>query len=813
MTLFNFRQFLIAAVLLPVSVWNGHLARAEDVFSRPLDGFFQQFCISCHGDGAEEGGLAIDTLDRNLNDPAVFASWERVFDRVHAGEMPPPDADLPSAEERDRFTSLLAAPLAKAHAEAKGTVLRRLNRREYQNTLNDLFGTNLDLVNFLPEDGRAHEFDNVGKALNISLVQLQRYLDAIDMVMEAAIAKTVEPPEPIHKQANYAETREGEKHIGEVWKQLDDGAVVFFKPLGYPTGMLRTANVEKAGRYRVRVTGYAYQSEEPITFAIGATTFQRGYERPTFAYRSLPPGPPTTVEIEAWIEARYMIQLTPWGITDKDRELRRNGVASYQGPGLAILHVELEGPLQDEFPSRGHRLLFDGINRVEVEPSNPDTKNKSWYQPTFTIESDDPAGDVEPALHRIATAAFRRPVDEQQVQPYLDLFQAQIQEGASVEESLRTAAAAIFCSAEFLYLREPVGWLDDHALASRLSYFLTRTLPDEELRTVAASGELTGQPEVLLEQARRLLKAPHHDRFIKDFTDAWLNLRDIDFTSPDNKLYPEYDPFLQDSMLKETRAFFASLIANNEGIKNLAQSNYAMLNNRLALHYGIEGVTGPEIRPVELPAGSVRGGILSQASILKVSANGTNTSPVVRGVWVMERMLGEAPPPPPPGVPGVEPDTRGALTLRQLLDKHRDLDSCRGCHMMIDPPGFALESFDPIGGWRTRFRSLGFGDRVDAEVDGLPVRYQLGPSVDASGELADGTKFDGFLEFRDILAHDERALARALTQKLLTFATGREMGFSDRATLDQIVEQAKPSGYGMCDLIEQIVMSEAFRKK
>ncbi len=183
----------------------------------------------------------------------------------------------------------------------------------------------------------------------------------------------------------------GEKHIGKAWKQLDDGAVVFFQPLGYPTGMLRTANVQESGRYRIRVTGYAYQSDEPITFAIGATTFQRGFERPTFAYRSLPPGPATTVEIEAWIEERYMIELTPWGISDNDHELRKNGIDAYGGPGLAILHVDLEGPLFDEFPSRGHRLLFDGLNRVEVEPSDPKAKSKSWYQPTFTIESDDPA--------------------------------------------------------------------------------------------------------------------------------------------------------------------------------------------------------------------------------------------------------------------------------------------------------------------------------------------------------------------------------------------------------------------------------------
>jgi hypothetical protein len=799
---------LFAGWILPAS----SLTASED-FAKPLAGFLQEYCNDCHADGSAEGGLAIDTLGRDLSDPATFAKWERLFDRVELHEMPPADMDQPSAAQRRDFLDSLRAPLVDAHAAAKGTVLRRLNRREYENTLNDLFGTHLDLESLLPEDGRSHEFDNIGEALNISMVQLQRYLEAIDSVLDASIAKTNEAPPTNRKRATYAETREGERHIGKVWKQLDDGAVVFFKAFGYPSGMLRTANVREAGRYRISVTGYAYQSDQPITFAIGATSFQRGSERPTFAYRALPPGEPSTVEIEAWIDANYMIELTPWGIADLDNEIRLNGLESYRGPGLAILQVDLEGPLRDEFPSRGHRLLFNGLKRVEVPPPNPNDKKKPWYVPKFSIESQDPNGDAKRVLTRVATAAFRRPAQAQDVQPFLDLLVRHREQGASMEDSLRTAVAAIFCSPDFLYLREPPGWLDDYALAARLSFFLTRSTPDEQLLEAAASGRLTKHPDVLLAQTLRLLKTAHHERFINDFTDAWLNLRDIEFTAPDKNLFPEFDEFLQDSMLKETRSFFASLIADNAGVRELIDSDYAMLNNRLAQHYEIGGVTGPEIRRVPLPHDSVRGGILAQASILKVSANGTNTSPVVRGVWVMERIMGQAPPPPPAGVPGVEPDIRGASTLRELLDKHRNLDSCRGCHLMIDPPGFALESFNPIGGWRTHFRSLGNGERVEVRVGGRQVRYRIGPEVDASGMLADGTEFSGFREFREILARDEAALARALATKLLTFATGREMGFSDRQSIEEIVQQSKASGYGIRDLIESVVLSETFRKK
>jgi hypothetical protein len=782
-------------------------------FEDSLRAFFGQYCFDCHADGAAEGGLELDKLGADLGDVATFAKWERIYDRVRSGEMPPEDDEQPSVEQRNAFAKALGGPLAKAHATRKGTVLRRLNRREYQNTMNDLFGTDLDLESMLPEDGRCGEFDNVGQTLSISLVQLQSYLDAADLVLDASIAKSTSRPEASTILANYAETREGEKHIGKAWKQAEDGAVVFFRPLGYPSGMLRTANVRQTGRYKIRVTGYAYQSDLPVTFKVGGTSFQRGSQKPTFGYVSFPPGKPTTIELEAKIEKNFMIEITPWGISDTENEIRKSGVNSYKGPGLAINQVELEGPLVDQFPSRGHRLIFEGLHRREIAPHNPNDKRKPWYEPKFEILSDNPKRDATNSLRRVATAAFRRPTAAGEIEDYLDLFEAQMAGGASMEEALRAAVVAIFSSPDFLYLSESGGWLDDYAIASRLSYFLVRTTPDADLLRAAAEGKLSEDRQTLLAQTRRLLGDPRSRRFIIDFTDAWLNLRDIEFTSPDQNLFPEFDPFLQYSMLEETRQFMATLIDENLGVKNLLKPSFAMLNNRLAKLYDIDGVAGPEIRRVNLPGDSVRGGLLGQGSILKVSANGTNTSPVVRGVWFMERIAGQTPPPPPAGVPGVEPDIRGASTLRELLAKHRDMDACRSCHTMIDPPGFALESFNPIGGWRENFRSLGDGERVDLEVNGRRVRYRIGPKVDASGQLPDGTGFNGFREFRDLMLRDEDVLARTLATKLLTFATGRELGFSDRPVIDEIVGKSKVNGHGVRDIIELVVMSEVFRSK
>jgi hypothetical protein len=679
--------------------------------------------------------------------------------------------------------------------------------------LNDLFGTNLKLKVLLPADGRSHEFDNVGQSLSVSLVQLEQYMAASDLVLDAAIASHVRKPVAISKTASYAETREGEKHLGKAWLQAADGAVVFFREMGYPTGMLRTANAQASGRYKIKVTGYAYQSDVPVTFRVGSTSFQRGAEKPTYGYYAFKPGAPQTIELEAHIDERYMIEIAPWGIADEQNLIKKNGIENYPGPGLAIQQVELIGPIVDDFPSRGHRLVFDGLDRVEVEPKNAVTKSKSWYKPVFSLQLENPSADVRTVLRRIASQAFRRPVEDADVDDFVRLFESELDNEATIEQALRTAVVAIFTSADFLYLSEPAGWLDDYAIAARLSYFLTRTTPDQELLRAAADAKLARDPQVLLAQTRRLLADKRHHRFVDDFTDAWLNLRDIEFTSPDNNLFPEYDAFLKYSMLLESRRFFDELLAKNLPVRNIVKSDFAMLNNRLAQHYEIEDVQGPEIRRVELPANCQRGGFLTQASVLKVSANGTNTSPVVRGVWVMERIVGKRPAPPPPGIPGVEPDIRGASTLRELLAKHRNSDSCRACHSMIDPPGFALECFNPIGGWRDRFRSLGEGEKVLKEVNGRKVRYRLGQQVDASGETVDGQSFDGFAQYRDQLASDPQQLARAFVTKLLIFATGREMGFSDRMKIEAIVNSAKETDYGLTDLVERVVVSDIFRRK
>lgn len=775
--------------------------------------FLDQNCMDCHDAEMKKGGLDLAALSTDGADAASLKKWVRVFDRVAAGEMPPPKKKQPSQDAVQDFMAALGGDLVVKSNAQKGTVLRRLNRREYQNTLNELLGVQVNVIDSLPEDGRAHGFDNISEALSISGIQMQRYMEAAELALNSALNQETKPERELQR-ASLDSERNRKDTIGKQWLRRDDGAIVVFNNGVFPSTVIPNLRTKHSGTYKLRVTGYGYQIKEPVVFALITGSFNfRNADNVTHSFHELPVGQSSTVEITLHLDANKGIWISPQGLNGPDGHSPiKDGPAKYPGEGMAFQEITLEGPFINAWPPRGQKLLLGDAKLRQLPhglpPSqawrakNPDFKHK------YTADSTDPAGDARKLLPGFITAAFRRSAMAADVEPYVKLFDAEFAESQDFLAAMRTAAIAVLCSPEFLFLKEPVGRLNDLQLASRLGYFLTRSAPDAGLLTA----KLT-QPGVLRAQTERLLQAATLERFVIDFTDGWLNLREIDFTTPDKQLYPEYDELLLDSMLRETRSFVTELIQNNLGVANIVQSDFAMLNSRLAQHYGIPGVSGLAMQKVKLPPDSHRGGVLTQASVLKVSANGTNTSPVVRGVFVMDRILGIEPPPPPPGVPGVEPDIRGATTLRELLDKHRNMESCNGCHRAIDPPGFALESYDVIGGWRERFRSIDQGEQVKLTVQGRKVRYRLGPPVDAAGELSSGAKFANLSELKTLLLAGQDRVARCMIEKLLIFATGRAMGFSDRGELDKIVAQSKAKNHAMRDLIHAVVQSEIFRSK
>jgi hypothetical protein len=419
-------------------------------------------------------------------------------------------------------------------------------------------------------------------------------------------------------------------------------------------------------------------------------------------------------------------------------------------------------------------------------------------------------------IENFAAKAFRRPLEAGEADRFIKLAQDALAGGGSFVEATKLGLRGVLTSPQFLLFDEVPGpRLSDFALASRLSYFLWSTLPDDELMRVADAKKLQ-EPETLKSQVKRLLSDKRSQAFVKNFAGQWLDLRSIDATSPDTTLYPEFDEMLKYAMVGETEAFFTEILHHDLPVKNFIHSDFLMLNRRIAHHYGVgtDVAKSEEFVRVKLPADSLRGGLLTQASILKVTANGTVSSPVLRGGWMMKRLLGQPPPPPPPGIPGVEPDTRGASTIREILAKHSNAENCAGCHAKIDPPGFALESFDVIGGWRDRYRSKEKGDRPSAKVENRGVwQYKVSLPVDPTGQLADGRPFKDIKEFKQHLLAQPADVQRCLTEKLLTYATGAAPTYTDGQAVNDIVAKSLKQGGGLKTFVTELVLSETFRRK
>lgn len=875
----------------------GDRAWSDDQVVRQL---IQSHCVACHGAEVQEGGLRLDSRSADLADPDVFAVWVKIHDRLRDGQMPPKQSPQPSADERraalERLaTQLTAADVARRQAEGRA-VLRRLNRTEYENTLRDLFNlSGLSVKELLPEDSRPFGFDKSGIGLDLSYVQMSKYMDVADVALDAAIAPMAERPTQFKFHMPGAGSQTLFAHLGlghtvllkdfkyddtvmpvltDSIRKDDDFNKLKKKNLKHPyNGTIGVLVPEGAGEFKPRFPfRVSYPGKYKIRMSLWSFVWDEGEVKPsprtesailvaeggrTLGYFDAPSLKPTVTEIEVWLNP----------MKDLKDELLFNAVSlkagggpisgrlhKYVGPGIALDWLEIEGPLLDHWPTAAHQRLFGeltftplpempkqrGVKKSRTsEPAGGDIHNprrppdsdyrlaahgKEFIENLHevpksveyaTVVSASPEADAQRLLADFLPRAFRRPVTADEVARYVELAKSRLAEGDMFEVAMRTAYQAALCAPEFLFLKEQPGALDDWGLASRLSYFLWNSMPDDELFALAKQGRLHDQA-VLRRQVDRMLDDPKADRFITDFTDQWLDLKDIDDTTPDRKLYPEFRLNLRDAMRAETPAFFRELVAHDLSATNVVDSNFAMLNCRLAEHYRLPSLDGSALRRVELPADSVRGGLMTQAAVLKVTANGTVTSPVRRGAWVMRKIVGLPPDPPPGDVPAIEPDVNGTTTIREMLAKHRDNPACAACHAKIDPPGFALESFDVIGGWQKRYRSLNEeGDPVDKSEtwSGRRVGYTWGPHVDASGEMSDGRRFTDIEEFKKLLLADPRTIARNMVGQLVTYSTGAPIEFADRAQVERVLDRAADSQYGMRTLIHEMVQSPLFQTK
>ncbi len=859
------------------------LARGEA--ASPLRPLVEHHCVECHDAETKQGGLDLTALAFEPKNATNFTRWVSIHDRVQSGEMPPKKKARPDAKEQETFlkslsTSLTAADQARMAREGRATQ-RRLNRYEYENALRDLLHLPwLQVRDALPEDGEAHRFNKVGDVLDISHVQMARYLGAADSALRQALAPYPTRPETT---TNRYYTREQRSWTGPMRYSVFNTAPerATFPVLGFAgqpdvrtekapltvgtndpvtrelegVGVVASAyepiepkwnnfKAPMSGRYQLRFLAYSVwvgpgptnrwfipdldnispgRRDEPISITA---------ETPPRLLRHLGDfdvtPEPSVHELDVYLLAGEMIR------PDAGRLFRsRPGAARWQNPlaeedgqpGVVFRWMEVEGPLFDEWPPAGHQRLFGDLPMETRQPSDEvahqddedDPKPRKFRPPPgVEVISAKPEADAERLLRHFIRHIYRRPVKESaEVKRFLPVFHAALEKGNRFTDALLAAYTAVLCSPEFLCLKEEPGRLDDHALAARLSFFLWNSPPDEELRRLAGRGELH-PPDVLRAQTERMLDDPKSRRFVEAFLDYWLELRKLPATAPDANLYADYylDDLLTESALEETRSFFAELLRDDGPARHLVASDFAMVNETLAAHYGLPPVSGVALKKTPLPADSVRGGLLTQAAVLKVTANGTTTSPVLRGAWVMERLLGQKPPPPPPNLPAVEPDIRGATTIRQQLEQHRTLESCNACHAKMDPAGFALESFDVMGGWRERYRSEVEGELAPGLAkSGQKLTHRWALPVDASGELPDGRKFHDIREFKQLLLADERQLARNLAQQLTVYATGAPVGFADRREIEALLDRASSSHWGVRSLVHELVQSWLFLEK
>jgi hypothetical protein len=695
--------------------------------------------------------------------------------------------------------------LDPAAADEGRGVARRLNRLEYQNTVCDLLGVKIDLQEMLPPDSSADGFDNVGESLHTSSFLLEKYLESASIALDRAIANRPQPP-LIKKRYGLKESHQVKSTTENVFSKSDaDDRVVMFSSSPWQAATLSPFYPPDPGNYRFRISAAGIQSaSKPVTYRVDAGLMLMTGKQHLVSYFDAPADESAVVEFIDYLDARNTIRILPYGLASA-QAVDKVGADAYDGAGLAIDWIEVEGPLNDVWPPASHRLIFGDLPQ----------KSASIYNQPDRVEvvSGDPAADANRLIRQFCRRAFRRTVTDDDVAPFVAIVNTKLSEGRSFEQAMRVGLTAVMVSPEFLFLRKNSGALDDFALASRLSYFLWRTMPDEELLMLAEQSQLK-RPETLHAQVERMLRDPRSKEFVSDFVGQWLNLRDINFTMPGHLLYPEFDDMLKESMVRETELFFTEVLTHDMSITNFVASDFSILNGCLARHYGIPDVDGWEFRRVSLPADSHRGGLLTMASVLKVTANGTYTSPVMRGVWVLERILGTPPSPPPESVAGLVPDTRGATTIREQLLKHRQDEACASCHIEIDPPGFALESFDVIGGWRDRYRLAGWArDAQEVVLNGKKMPYYNSAKVDPSGVLPDGREFRNIDEFKMLLLTDKDQLARALTHKLVTFSTGAAPSAADQPQIEAIVSECRMKDYGLRSLIHAVVGSELFLTK
>lgn len=762
----NWRVTCLSLNIFITAILFANTANAQQASSHESAiAFVKKHCIACHGDKEPQAELSLTKFGDEAAILKARKTWQKILRMVEQGEMPPKERPKPTADEITSFTQSVNDLFDKADKNAKpdpGRVtMRRLNRVEYNNTIRDLVGVDFNPAEDFPSDDIGHGFDNIGDVLSLPPVLLERYVAAAENIMQRAIIP--DPPKPPVRgmSARYLEPATSD---AARWRPLTKG------------NLNTPYSLTLAGDYVFKVRCYTKNSgDEPVKIAVQLD----GDEVKQFEVKATDEKTPETIELPIYLPS-----------------------------GKLRIAVQLLNPTEGDKPENPRSLMVEWF-----ELSGPKDTRPLSHRKLVACAADQPKTEqTREIVERFATKAYRRPATKDEVDRLIKLVESAEASGEKFDAAIQFAMQAVLVSPKFLFRVElddrpdspETRPIDEFQLASRLSYFLWNTMPDDELFELARRGELSKQLE---SQTLRMLKDPRASASLVDqFAMQWLQLKRLELVAPDPKLFPDFNGFLRQAMLTETKMFLDAILKEDRSLLELLAADFTFLNEPLAKHYGIADTNcnlvgqkpqrdkggpfrGGDFIRVNL-AGTGRGGLLTQASVLTVTSNPTRTSPVKRGRWVLEQLLGTPPPPPPPNVPELEQGEKLTGSLRQRMEQHRANPSCASCHARMDPLGFAFENFDAVG----RFRDK------DGEFP-----------IDASGELPSGEKFSGSNELKEILKTRQNLFARCIAEKMLTYALGRGLEYYDRPAIERITTALSQNGYRYSTLIVETVKSEPFR--
>ena len=787
----------------------------------PFEGFLTKHCVSCHGPKKEKGDLRIDTLSRDFKAGVNGQIWAEVVEKINAGEMPPEDEPRPTTEEIGQVIAELDQRIRQGRAArmaARPAVAHyRLSRKEYQNTVYDLLGVRYDPTKpgELNEDTLWHGYERIGSQLSLSPSHVNRYYQAAEIVLDRAFPNIEGEARKIKKTAADLRYRGGEKQK-EALKRFEIKRPL--RQLLFP-GRVDQAlahhwfgktGPEHSGLYKLRLqaSGIRPPGGQPAHLSIGMRTSEENVDGLIELDITAPEDKPQVYEFEIFLEMPTQLHFAVVATDVIDRRggaAFRNALSSRDAylfthsSETALLNPNAPQMFDDKGNGIFSTVILDWIEWEGpiVTPPEKALRKGIFPENNATFEK------VSHHLQSFAQQAWRRKVNPRELAGYLKSYKEDREAGEEVQDAFRTALLRVLTSRNFIYLVEGEPktreLLNEHELASRLSYFLWSSMPDDPLFTLANQGKLNGSE--LNKQVDRMLSDARIERFVEDFSRQWLQLHKVGMFPPDKKLYPTYDDWLETSMRNEPVEFFRELLSNNLPIESLLDSDWTMANARLSDFYGLPEPTKPGFRRVSLKPEHNRGGLLTMGGVLGLTSDGTRHRPVHRGVWLSETIFNKTPPAPPANVDPIEPvPPQGEkITIRQRMEAHTKDPNCAACHKSIDPLGLAFDQYDAIGQWRTH--------------EHIPTGVGKNPPVDASGTLIDGRKFNGSVEFKELLLDDRDRFARAFIEHLCTYALRRVLTVDDKEDVSLIFNEAKKKNFQIKDIVREVAVSDLLRKR